>query len=191
MTGRTHDLAAFTTLSFAFVYFPTPDISLFTLITALGANFIGGLFPDLDNASSNLWKKVRGGSILSRLISPLLGGHRMISHSLVGLMLTGFLLTHLLTALSKVLLVDMHVIWWSFMLGVVSHLATDALTKDGIPLLFPLPFQIGFPPFKFLRLQTGGRIEKSLVYPGLILTCGYLYFKNYSYVLDFLQNHLY
>lgn len=190
MTGRTHDLAAFSAASFVFVNYPPESISLATLVTSGFAVFLGGLFPDLDNASADFWEKIPGGSLIGKLIAPLLGGHRMISHSLIGVFLTGFLLDKLLFAISGVLLVDMTIVFWAFMVGYISHLAGDSLTKEGIPLFFPLPFNIGFPPLRLLRIETGGRMEKYLIYPGLMLATGYLYMQNYRTVINFLQNNL-
>jgi len=190
MTGRTHDLAAFTSLSWAFITLPPESMTLATLVTCLGANFIGALYPDLDNASADLWKKVRGGHWLGKLIAPLLGGHRMITHSLVGLVVTGWLLSKLLMIVGGVLLVDMSLVWWAFMIGYVSHVFTDSLTKEGVPLFFPLPWDVGVPPIKALRVTTGARMEKFVVYPGLLLLTGYLYYQNYPQVLAFLQHQL-
>lgn len=190
MTGRTHDLAAFTALNGAFIFLPLQSMSLATLVVALGANFIGGLAPDLDQSTSSLWKKFRGGNILGPLLSPLLGGHRLISHSLIGLLLAGFLLSKFLGMINQVLLVDMSIVWWAFMIGLTSHLVSDALTKEGIPLLFPLPISVGFPPIKAARITTGKLVEKSLVYPGLMLLNGYWFFNYSAKYLDFLKAYL-
>lgn len=191
MTGRTHDLAAFAAVSWVFLNTGLPAMSLGTLVVAGGASFLGGLFPDLDNASSDFWDKIPGGSLWGKLLAPLTGGHRMISHSLVGLVISGFLLFKLLKLMSSVLVVDMNTVWWSFMIGMVSHLMADSLTKEGIPLFFPIPIKVGFPPFKFMRIETGKRLEKYLIYPVLMLMVGYMYMSNYKEVLDFLQNKLY
>ncbi len=48
MTGRTHDLAAFTTLSYFVATVPMHPISLGTAIVAFSANLVGGLTPDID-----------------------------------------------------------------------------------------------------------------------------------------------
>lgn len=183
-------MAAFTSLSWVFITVPPESVSLATLVTCLGANFMGALYPDLDNASADLWKKVRGGHWLGKLIAPLLGGHRMITHSLVGLVVTGWLVSKLLVIVGAVLLVDMKLVWWAFMIGYVSHLFTDSLTREGIPLLFPLPWSVGVPPIKSLRISTGGRMEKLVVYPGLLLVTGYLYYQHCPEVLSFLQHKL-
>lgn len=191
MTGRTHDLAALAAGSFVFFYYLPDRISLGTLATAFGTLFIGGLYPDLDNASSDLWKKVPGGSLLGRLFAPLLGGHRMISHSLVGIFLTSFLLEWVLQLGNSFLLVDMNIIWVAFMTGYVSHILADSFTKEGIPLLFPIPIKFGIPPIKKLRLKTGGRMEKYIVYPFLLLITGSMYLQNYQRLLVFLQTSIY
>lgn len=188
MTSRTHDLAAFTALNTTFIYLATIQIDFATLMAVIGANFIGGLAPDLDNSSAHLWKRIRGGSVLSKLIAPLLGGHRLISHSLLGVGIMGFLFARLLDVLSSVVLVDMQQVWWGFMIGLISHLVMDALTKDGIPLLFPLPFRIGIPPLSWLRIRTGGLAEKALVFPGLMLINGYLIWRFYGRYLDLLAS---
>jgi membrane-bound metal-dependent hydrolase YbcI (DUF457 family) len=57
----------------------------------------------------------------------------------------------------------------SVMIGFIAHICADMLTKEGVPLLFPLPFKIGFPPFKVLRITTGKFVEKFIVFPGVIL----------------------
>jgi inner membrane protein len=188
MVGRTHDLAAFTALSLVAVVTPEiQGISLATAITAFIANFLGGLAPDLDNSTSSFWNKIRGGSILGKLISPFIGGHRNISHSFVGIILFGLITEVVLTAASQVLLVDMRVVWWAFMIGVMSHIFMDALTREGVPLLFPLDKNFGFPPFKGLRVRTGGWVEKLVVFPSLVIITILLYYYNYNYFLSLLE----
>lgn len=187
MTGRTHDLAAFTALSYIVATQPLQEISLATGLVAISANFLGGLAPDLDQSTSSFWGKIRGGSIFGKLIAPLLGGHRFISHSIVGIILFGILLDKLLNLAGSVLFVDMNIVWWAFMIGFVSHLVMDTLTKEGVPWLFPIPIHFGIPPLSFLRIKTGGIIEKSLIFPGLILVNGYIYYTYYGKFLSLLR----
>lgn len=190
MTGRTHDLAAFTALNALFVSLPLQDMGLATLVVAVGANFIGGLAPDLDQSTSSLWKQVRGGKILAVLLSPLLGGHRLISHSLLGVVIAGAVSDYFLGAIDQILIIDRTIVWIAFMAGLVSHIIADALTKEGIPLLFPLPFSIGLPPIKRLRITTGKLLEKSFIYPGLMILNGYWFYAYSAKYLDFLRLHL-
>lgn len=190
MTGRTHDLAAFTALTATIAYTPLQEMTLATALVAVGANFIGGLAPDLDQSTAGLWKKVRGGSIIGKIIAPILGSHRLISHSIVGTILIGILLNMFLNAISNILIVDMRIVWWSFMIGFVSHIFMDSLTEEGVPLFFPFPFKTGIPPIKFIRLKTGGIVEKSIIFPGLIILTGYIVYANYAKFIDLLTNYI-
>lgn len=191
MTGRTHDLAAFTAMSYVMATQQIPqDISLATALVALSANFVGGLAPDIDQSTAELWGRIRGGSFLGKLLAPLFGGHRFISHSLVGVALFGFGVKFLLGLIGTVLLVDMNVVWWAFMIGFVSHLVTDSFTRDGVPWLFPIPVKWGIPPFRALRFKTGGLIEKSLVFPGLILINIWIYYAYYGRFLEILRSYI-
>lgn len=187
MTGRTHDLAAFTALAYFITIFDVPHMSLATAVVAFSANMIGGLTPDIDQPTADLWNRLPAGSVVGRIFTPLLGGHRFISHSLLGIWLFGFLLEHFLNAISSVLLVDMQIVWWAFMIGFVSHLVADTFTRDGVPWLFPIPVRIGIPPLKMLRLKTGGMFEKSFVFPGLLLVNGYLFYYHYARFWSFLH----
>src|SRR5437868_11896646 len=133
MTGRTHDLAAFTALNLVIVSQPLPQISLATGIAALAANMIGGLTPDIDQPTADLWRRLPAGTVFGKLLSPILGGHRFISHSILGIILFGLLSSFLLDKISSVVLVNMHIVWWSFMIGFISHLIMDTFTKEGVP----------------------------------------------------------
>lgn len=187
MTGRTHDLAAFTALSYVIVTTPLEKMTLATALVAFTFNMIGGLAPDLDQPTANLWRRVRGGSILGKIIAPLIGGHRFLSHSLIGVLMAGVIARVFFDIISSVLLVDMTIVWWAFMIGFVSHLLMDLFTHEGIPLFFPIPLKIGIPPLRFLRMKTGGIVEKSFVFPVLLFINGYLYYTHYRIVLDFLK----
>lgn len=190
MTGRTHDLAAFTALNIVFVLQPMQAISLGTVIVSLGANMIGGLLPDIDEATSDIWDKFRGGRIIGHLIKPLIGQHRLISHSLLGVGIIGYLLRYVLQSLGTILLVDMNIVWWALMIGYLSHLVIDSFTTAGVPWLFPIPIKIGFPPVRFLRFKTGGLVEKAVVFPGLLLLNGYLVYTNYALYETFFRSYL-
>lgn len=188
MVGRTHDLAAFTALTLVIASQPIPQMSLATAIVSVAGNLLGGLTPDLDEPTSKLWNDIPAGSIIGRIIHPLLGSHRMISHSLFGMFLVGWLFKLLLTKISTVLLVDMNFVWWAFMIGYLSHLVADTITKEGVPWLFPIPIRFGIPPFKALRITTGAFIEKGIIFPGLLILEGYLFYTNYAKFLEFFRH---
>lgn len=190
MTGRTHDLAAFAALSYVVATQDVPQMTLATGIVALSANLIGGLAPDIDQPTATLWYRLPAGNIVGRVVHPLLGGHRFISHSLLGIFLFGIVLKFFLGLISGILIVDMNVVWWSFMIGYVSHLIMDSFTRDGVPWLFPIPINLGIPPFRALRLKTGGLLEKSLIFPGLMIITGYIFYSHYSRFLDILRHYI-
>ena len=91
MTGRTHDLAAFTAVSFIVATQPISHMSLATAFVAFSANMIGGLTPDIDQPTGALWHRMTLGTLFGKFISPLFGGHRFISHSILGIILLGVL----------------------------------------------------------------------------------------------------
>jgi inner membrane protein len=188
MTGRTHDLAAFTAINIYVATQTIPKMTLATAIVAFGATMIGGLMPDIDDATSDFWDKIPAGSFIGRVIHPLIGHHRMISHSLVGIFIAGFIIKYLLTIINSVLLVDMNIIWWVIMISYLSHLIMDSLTKEGLPWFFPIPIRFGFPPFKFLRIKTGGVIENFIVFPGLFIINGYYIYTHYRMYFLFLKS---
>jgi len=66
------------------------------------------------------------------------------------------------------------------MVGFISHLVMDTFTHDGVPWLFPLHFHFGIPPFQFLRMRTGGIIEKFVVVPLLLIANLYIYYTYYD-----------
>jgi len=191
MTGRSHDLAAFTALTIIFVAMPTlPTMSFATAVTAFGANFIGGLFPDIDQKTSDFWDNFRLGPFIAKVICPALGGHRNVSHSLLGLVLIGIGSKVFLQLLSAIVLIDMEIVWNAFMIGVVSHILTDLPTKAGVPLLWPLQWNMGIPPIRALRFESGEFVENFIAVPGMLLLTGWLLYSNQSRVLEFFQAYL-
>ncbi len=188
MTGRTHDLAAFTALNYIVITHPLQQMTLATGFVALSANLIGGIIPDIDQPTAYLWNRLPAGSIVGRIVAPFLGGHRLISHSILGLVLFGFLTRWFLTMISHILIVDMNLVWWAFIIGYISHLIMDTFTREGVPLLFPIPWHIGIPPLKFLRIKTGSLLEKAFVFPLLLMTNAYLFYSGYGKLLDLLKH---
>lgn len=190
MTGRTHDLAAFTALAVVMTSSPLPQMTLATALVAFSANMIGGLAPDIDQPTATLWNRIRAGGIIGRIVKPFLGGHRYISHSLIGIFLFGFITRLILDGMSSFLIVNMEIVWWAFMIGYVSHLIMDTFTTEGVPWLFPIPIKFGIPPLRVFRMKTGGIVEKSFIFPGLLLINAYLFYTHYQKILDFLRHYL-
>ena len=190
MTGRTHDLAAFTALTYVITSSPMPKMTLATALIAFGAIMVGGLAPDIDQPTAKLYHDVRGGGIFAKLITPLLGGHRYISHSLIGLVIFGLVAKEVLTISSTFLIVDQGIVWWSFMIGFVSHLIMDSFSEEGVPWLFPIPIKFGIPPLRFLRPKTGGVVEKSFIFPMLLIINVYLFWSHYKTILTLIKHYI-
>src|SRR6266542_3471304 len=104
MKARTHDVAAATALLGVFVLLPEPPtLTLATVILAFIANQIGGIAPDIDQPTAPFWRNLPIGGIFGKIIAKMLGGHRFLSHSIVGLVLFGFLFHLLLTVLQPII----------------------------------------------------------------------------------------
>lgn len=169
MIARTHDVAAITLLAAIVLAQPLRTVTLSTAIVAVVANQIGGIAPDIDQPTAPFWRNLPVGGVFGRLIGRTLGGHRFLSHSILGLALFGFLVNLLLTFLQPIMPnVDRELVWWAFMIGMVSHLVMDSFTKEGVPWLLPIPWKFGFPPLKRFRITTGKKVEHFVVLPLLI-----------------------
>lgn len=171
MISRTHDLAAITALGVVFLAMPSlQPLNLSTLLVAILANQMGGIAPDIDQPTAPFWRNLPIGGVIGRIIDKLLGGHRFITHSLLGLVLFGWLSWLLLAFLYPIMSsVDSWIVWVAFMIGMLSHLIMDSFTKEGVPWLLPVPIKFGLPPIRRLRITTGKWIEKYAVLPALVL----------------------
>jgi inner membrane protein len=156
MKARTHDLAAVTALGVVVLSQPEHTMTLGTAITALLANQMGGIAPDIDQPTAPFWRNLPIGGFFGRIVDKLLGGHRFITHSLLGLILFGLLTRLFLLFVHPIIPnIDIELVWWAFMIGMISHLVMDTLTKEGVPWLLPIPIKFGLPPLKRLRATTG------------------------------------
>jgi inner membrane protein len=191
MTARTHDLAAVTALALVVLAEPIRTITLSTAIVAVFANLIGGITPDIDQPTAPLWRNLPVGHIFGKIFDKVSGGHRFLTHSILGLIIFGFVIHWLLISLQPIMKnVNIGYVWWAFMIGMLSHLIMDSLTKEGVPWLLPIPVKFGFPPIKKFRVRTGHWAEKLIVFPLLLLFNGVLYYHNYQKLLDIIHHHL-
>ncbi len=192
MIGRTHDLAAITALvAIVFIFEPTSDFSLATVLVALLANQIGGILPDIDQPTAPFWRNLPIGKLFGRTFDSLLGGHRFLTHSLLGVALFGFFAWLLLNFIQPLMpRADIQLVWWAFLIGILSHLVMDSFTKEGVPWLLPIPWKIGLPPTKALRLTAGKSVETLIVFPGLMIIVVWLCASHYSYLLALFQHRL-
>lgn len=184
MLGRTHDLAAITALGIVVLSQPPRTVTLATAIVAVFANLVGGVAPDIDQPTAPLWRNLPVGKYFGRLFGMLNGGHRFLTHSVIGLALFGFAFYWLLNAVHPIIqTVDIDLVWWAFMFGMVSHLIMDSFTREGVPWLLPIPIKFGFPPLKKMRIKTGHFAEKFVVFPLLIVGTCVLVSANYEKLL--------
>ncbi len=191
MTGRTHDMAAFTALTVFAVTQTIPHVTLATGITAVVVNLIGGITPDIDQPTAPFWRNLPIFKYVGKTFDKLLGGHRFLSHSIIGAVLFGFAFHYLQVVLRPSFpKLNMDVIWWSFMIGYISHLIMDTITTEGVPWLLPIPIKFGIPPLKEFRVKTGGLIERFVIFPALMIATVYVIYIHYDKVKLLLHSYL-
>jgi inner membrane protein len=192
MTGRTHDTAAITFLAIALIFYPVDKgITLATALVAILANQIGGLAPDIDQPTAPFWRNLPIFRIFGRFGAKLLGGHRFLTHSLLGAALVGYAAHWLLKFLQPIMpTVDAYLVWWAFMIGIISHLIMDTFTKEGVPWFLPLPFKLGIPPLRSLRLTTGKWVENLVVFPLLIVLLFLIVGAYYNEIVSFIHTEV-
>lgn len=166
-------------------------MSLATIIAALLANQLGGIAPDIDQPTAPFWRNLPIGGIFGRFFGKMLGGHRFLTHSLLGLALMGFLVNLLLTFLHPIIPnVDIGIVWWAFIIGMISHLVMDSFTKEGVPWLLPIPIKFGFPPLRRMRITTGKKIENFIILPALIVLVIVMCTTYYSELYELIDNRI-
>lgn len=169
MTARTHDLIAFASLTTTAIYFSPTNLNLYTVFASVIGSTVGSLLPDLDQAGNRLWDLLPGGDYVSKVLRRVFYKHRTITHSLLGGYLLFKGLEWLLPKIFNGGFVDTNILIVSVMIGFVSHLAADGLTEEGIPLLFPIGLNFGFPPIKSWRIKTGKWFENLIVLPSTLI----------------------
>lgn len=169
MVARTHDVFAFAWLTTAAVYFPPQNLNIPTLFSCLVGVTVGALIPDLDQATNRLWDMLPAGNLTGRVLRRLFLSHRTISHSLVGFFLFYKILEFILPRLLNPAYVNVDYVFVSVMIGIASHLVGDAITREGIPLFFPIKWKFGFPPIAALRFVTGKWVENLVILPAIAI----------------------
>jgi len=192
MIARTHDIAAITALGIIFILLPPQALSLATIIIAILANLIGGITPDIDQPTAPFWRNLPIGRFFGRIFGRVMGGHRFITHSLIGVGLIAYLVHLLLQFLQPIMgSVNSEVVWWAFVIGILSHLVMDTFTKEGVPWLLPIPIKIGIPPVRAWRITTDKKLENWVVFPGLLVFNAWFYFHYYEEVVSLLRHITY
>lgn len=147
MTGKTHIMGGIAATT-AYAYYSNYDP---TALIISGA--IGSIIPDICHGGSKIGRRF---PILSNIINAIFG-HRTITHSLIFLVLIGYILT---------LITDNQSIIMGVVIGMASHLILDACTKNGIKLLYPASVTIRLP----ITTRTGGTVENIVLIALTIVT---------------------
>ncbi len=184
MIGRTHDAAALSLLAVIVVIQSVPPMTLGTALLALLANQIGGIAPDIDQPTAPFWRNLPIGGFFGRFFGKLLGGHRFLTHSLIGAGLLSIGVHYVLVFLHPIMPhIEIRLVWYAFMIGVFSHLLMDSFTKEGVPWLLPIPIKFGFPPLRSLRITTGKNLEKLVIFPGMVVFLIWYSSINYNHLV--------
>ena len=161
MMGRTHLViggAAWLALaaSHTMPYYGAAAIAGGWFLSALAA-----LGPDLDqkqSMGSRLLGPITQG--ISWVVRAVSGGHRKLTHSLLGMAIVLGLIGACITMLHLVLWVGL-----AIMVGWMSHIAADMITVEGCPLLYP----VSRAKFGLHLMHTDHAAEHVLVLPLALL----------------------
>lgn len=186
MLGLTHQMIALLAALWLLIMYPV-SLGWLVAILAIVAVMVGALTPDLDHPTANLWRRLIGGRLFGLLFNAFSGGHRHFTHSLLGIAAIGggthYLVTYLLT---PAYIPTTLVLWRAFMIGYISHLLADTLTDQGVPWLWPLPWNIKIPPgHKAVRVTTGSVVERLLVRGALVISAVLLLIRHSSVFIHF------
>lgn len=129
MTGKTH--MAIGTAVTAGILIQADAKSAVLMIGAMAGSMVGSLFPDIDTPQSTIGRKCLPVSVI---LNHMLG-HRGVLHSPFFAGAAG-VMCYLLAVKIPVALITFFL--QGMMIGWVMHLAADFLTKQGLPIFYPL-----------------------------------------------------
>ncbi len=142
-----------------------PPVSWLSLLGFLVGALAGATAPDLDKPRQ-FWARL--------FVKTAFGGHRHLSHSLIGFALACTIVGFVVRGLTPVAGLAPALPWLGFAAGYLSHLILDSLTVEGVPWFFPLETFLGLPPWGQLRIRTGSLVEQFVVMPALLASIGWL-----------------
>lgn len=134
MMGRTHLVIGGATWLGLAAWHVMPYSGITAIASGWFLAALAALGPDLDqkqSMGSRLLGPVTQG--ISWVVRSVSGGHRKLTHSLLGTAFVGLLIGACVTML--------HLIPWialAVMIGWLSHIAADMLTVEGCPLFYPV-----------------------------------------------------
>jgi inner membrane protein len=167
MTSKTHNAFAVASLVTFVAFFPPKELNVLTFASSIVAANVGALIPDMDQAGNSLWHLFPARKSFAKVFRRIFYKHRTLTHSFIGMYLIFRGLEWLLPKLLNPAFIKPEIILWSIMIGYASHLLADSLTEEGVPLLFPINLNFGFPPIKSWRIKTGRWFENFVIFPGV------------------------
>lgn len=143
MKGKSHIILAANVGATALIFLSPNDLN--HSIELMSFSILGGLFPDIDLPQSTLGKITRPiSTLLNRLFK-----HRGFIHSPLFAAIICFLLYKYLN----------YYYFLGFLLGIMSHLISDTMTKGGIPWLYPFKKK----KYNLTNIESGNKFETPLV----------------------------
>lgn len=188
MTGVTHQLVAIVSAFWLLLLFPH-SVGLIVGIMAVIAVMVGALTPDLDHPTANIWRRMLGGWAIGEIFQAFSGGHRHITHSIIGIVGIGYLFwLGIHKFIQPEYIPSTVVVWKAFMIGYISHPIADTLTDRGVPWLLPLSWSIKIPPGpEELRVTTGSFVETLLLRGALLVVLAFLIYGHWPTLLNFFR----
>lgn len=153
---------------------------------AVVAVMVGALTPDLDQPTANIWRRLLGGNVVGNFFQFFSGGHRHLTHSLIGIAAVGWLLHWVATQMIVPAYVPTALfIWKAFMVGYISHPIADTLTDRGVPWLWPLRWNLRVPPGpEQVRVTTDSLVEQVLVRAGVVALASLLLYRHWPILVN-------
>lgn len=178
MTGKTHQVIGVTVALGSYLILREPTYGPATLLGVLVAAHFGSLWPDIDNATADIYDSLPMVKPVSGVTSAVVLGHRNFTHSLLGLFSFSWLMWFLLASAPPYWGLEIGWIAFAFFVGYLCHIVADMVTVEGLPLFWPWQRMFGIPPkpFEGVRIQTGKWFENLVLFPLInLLLIGLLY----------------
>lgn len=166
MTGKTHQLIGITLGLGYYLTIVKPEYAPATLAAVLVGSHLASLMPDLDQSAAEIWNSIPLGHVAGKVVDPFIK-HRNFTHSLLGILIFGYLIYSLLHLFPDYWGIHQNVVFVAMMISFGSHLLADMFTVEGIPLLYPYKGMMGIPPrpFQGIRIMTGKWFENLVLFP--------------------------
>ena len=158
-------------------------------VMAIVAAMVGALTPDLDQPTANIWRRLIGGNTVGNVFKAFSGGHRHLTHSIIGIIGIGWCLNWVIVHLINANFTGQATaLWAAFMIGYISHPILDSFTDRGVPWFWPLKIHIKIPPGpEEVRVTTNSFVERVIVRSGIVIITVLLMQKNWEIFKNLFQ----